>query len=187
MNPVPIHCTQCQQAFLVRPEDLKAGTMKFKCTRCEAIFSFEWTPPQVTETPKVVVSAPGLEEKWKMILDNFENNQIHDDFIGLCLKRNNLGFASEKYKELLAQRPNDPIIKKMQERIISLAGFTYLATSSQDEKPKPKWVSFSGLAMALATSLVILGALSSYRYLISVGGAILVFVIGIRFLGKNNP
>jgi hypothetical protein len=54
LNPIQVTCPGCQKLFLVRPEDLAPGEVRFQCTGCTQIFAFRW--PLVEEAATVVAT-----------------------------------------------------------------------------------------------------------------------------------
>jgi predicted Zn finger-like uncharacterized protein len=61
VNPIQVHCPECQKLFYVRPEDLKAGPVKFRCTACLTYFGFNWPqPPEMTVVQAAIIDPKSL-------------------------------------------------------------------------------------------------------------------------------
>ena len=70
---------------------------------------------------------------FKKFLDDFENNERHEDFLKECRKLNLLSFASQRYSQLEEAIGSDPIIEQTRSKIQTLA-----ETSFKKEPPKKK-------------------------------------------------
>ena len=119
-----------------------------------------------------------LLELWKKIVQDYQNEALHEQFIQSSLQYNKLSFASQQYRKMMEVNPLDETSKKMQDKIIQLASFQMLSQRSERkfEKP-PKWTTFAILA---SSSALFFGTFAGKPPL-AIGGLIsLAVVFGIR-------
>lgn len=119
-----------------------------------------------------------LVEMWKKITQDYQNANLHEQFIQTSLQYNKLSFASQQYRKMMEVNPLDETSKKMQNKIIQLASFQMLSQKSDRkfEKP-PKWTTF---AIVGASAALFFGTFAG-KPPIAIGGLItLAIVFGIR-------
>lgn len=115
-----------------------------------------------------------LRDMWNHVVENYSNENLHQQFVKMCQKENNLAFASKKYAHILNMVSDDEIAVKMQREIDSLIQI-WMARSQKQKKPVLRnrivW-----LGVGLGIVLVCLG-LSFYQLRNLVGiGAVLSFL-----------
>lgn len=77
------------------------------CAHCgEAFYNDKWkkqAPP----------SSFLLRKTFEELLTEYDSTQKHEEFAALCISKNNIGFGSYCYSQLMKARPEDPIATKM--------------------------------------------------------------------------
>ena len=185
-------CPRCQAKS---PENLK------ECVKCGVIF--EKVTRIKSGVPEVRPSGPDIVTRWEQVKSDYSNLASHEEFLKLCLSRNNLHYAGSQYRAVLAANPNEEIARKMQTRILELATAAYLANTPVNartitgpdgqtiifgEKATPrKRLSLSNIFMIIGGGMVIGGLIiPQVRGLIAVGISILVFVFSMRYFNRQS-
>jgi hypothetical protein len=116
---------------------------------------------------------------WKDILENYEDQQLHDAFIQTALQYKKLNFASQQYRKMMEINPLDDTAKEMQNKIIQIASFQMMSQKSDRKFQKPpKWNS-AGIA---GGSLLFFIGMMTGNLSFLLGGFVLVAVMfGLRF------
>ena len=73
-----------------------------------------------------------LEQLWQRVMSDYDNVDIHDNFIQQALQTNNLAFASQQYRNILSNHPHEEIAKKMQNRITLMAINMFVPERTQE-------------------------------------------------------
>ncbi len=71
--------------------------------------------------PVSKLSDANLQQLWEQVMSNYDNMDMHEDFINQAMQSNNLAFASQQYRNILSSHPNEDIAQKMQSRITQMA------------------------------------------------------------------
>ncbi len=140
---------------------------------------------------------PELILLWKKIIDDYEEEFLHDGFIEACLKADALGYAGSKYGRILAEFPNEPLAFKMRKKIQILAAAEIDARNLARQRvkareaaalaPKTATLSLTSIAIVLGTILVLAGlVLNGQKNIFAVGVAMLALVIGVRFFYQRS-
>jgi hypothetical protein len=101
-----------------------------------------------------------LGQLWELVTEDFAEGARHDAFIAACEAQNKLAFAAARYREWLAEHPDDEVAGKRQKQLLALAQVRALAASSRETKEKdPLRKALSAfLVMVLLLALVIVAA-----------------------------
>lgn len=101
-----------------------------------------------------------LQQLWELVTDDFTEGSRHDAFIAACEAQNKLAFAAARYREWLADHPEDGVAVQRQKQLLALAQVRALALSSRESKEKdPLRKALSAfLVMVLLLVLVIVAA-----------------------------
>lgn len=92
------------------------GRRAKECYACHVIFERLEGLPQDPS----LRAQPSLVRKWKNLLENFSDSQLHEDFIRSCHELEALKFAVLKYEEIKAAQGGDVLCDHMLGRIQSL-------------------------------------------------------------------
>lgn len=223
MEKIKIQCPRCTKIYQINSDNLNLGLNKYNCTMCLGSFRFDysgnnlqkirtylisdpnqgpsdWRNISISSSPKV--SKPGMVgirpfviRKWKSLLEDFENENRHLDFIETCKKLDCLHFAVFKYGELNTEAGGDPICQN------KLAELNFIQKNLENNLSKDLPVSYSWLdkkyytrqrlfwisPFVLSMILILTGFMSlSFRNLVGVGVAIGVFSIGLMLMLKGK-
>jgi hypothetical protein len=101
-----------------------------------------------------------LGQLWELVTEDFAEGARHDAFIAACEAQNKLAFAAARYREWLADHPDDEVAGKRQKQLLALAQVRALAASSRQTKEKdPLRKALSAfLVMVMLLALVIFAA-----------------------------
>jgi len=116
-----------------------------------------------------------LEQLWDLVTDDFTEGSGHDAFIAACEAQNKLAFSAARYREWLADHPEDKVALKRQKQLLALAQVRALAMSSRRSSEKDP------LRKALTAFLVMVGLL------VLVIGAAPVLLRGARGCRASRP
>lgn len=116
-----------------------------------------------------------LRDLWNLVVENYGNENLHQQFVKACQKENNLAFASKKYAHILNMVSDDDIAMKMNREIEALVQI-WLDRSQKVKKAPVLRNRIVWLGVGLGVVLVALG-LSFYQLRNLVGiGAVLSFL-----------
>lgn len=93
-----------------------------ECGKCGIVF--EKLEARKRNTGKIIEMPRGdrrVEVAWKSVLDSYENENAHHDFLQVCLKRDMLAFAAQKYEAILSADPTEEMAATMKRRVMVLA------------------------------------------------------------------
>jgi hypothetical protein len=129
------------------------------------------------KTTSRIQGSERLSILWKKIIDNYESETLHQEFIRVSTMENNLAYAGTQYAQLLKLIPQEERAVQMIKEISALVAIPISPTNKfriQPAKQKtPRWV--QGVLIAGAI-LVLAGVFAPMlRHLISVG-AVLIFI-----------
>lgn len=198
-----MRCPACQKLYQVETEAIYSLTPHFECKACHAVFAFDYPPdsteevraflvkksePSEPEVPPVILQAqPSLVQLWNKIFEDYDDEELHDEFIKRCQELDALPFAKMKYENLRAATGSDPLSEKYIRLIESLM---LVKAELQAQKPIEAhkfvaWLTSFNWArigywgpLVMSVIMVIIGfSNGGLRNLIGVGMAILVFQI----------
>lgn len=123
-NPTPVAMRKC-------PRCGKECAKSFQeCPSCQVLFErLEGLP-----TDPSLRAQPSLVRRWKELLEDFENAELHEGFIEACRRLDALAFAASKYRELSQIQGGDPLCEQKLKLIDELVQKKLLATAS----PRPQ-------------------------------------------------
>lgn len=106
------------------------------------------------------VSEAVLGQLWELVTDDFSEGARHDAFIAACEAQNKLAFAAARYREWLADHPEDEVATRRQKQLLALAQVRALAVSSRESQQKDplRKALTAFLVMVVLLVLVILAA-----------------------------
>ncbi|WP_374028119.1 hypothetical protein ACES2J_05815 [Bdellovibrio bacteriovorus] len=161
------------------------GRRAKECYSCHVIFEkLEGLPKDPS-----LKAQPSLVRKWKNLVENFDNESLHDEFIRSCHELDALRFAILKYEDLKTAQGGDPQCDQMIARINSLmmVGLSQKPTA-KDQAMKPKWNKYMYWGpFGLSALLILLGMINlGHRNLIGVGVALACMAAGLIVMIKGK-
>lgn len=144
---------------------------------------------EIKKDPSLVNVPQKLKEIWQMVLNHYEDEDLHQEFIRQCRKLNRLEFAASRYKKILDAQPQEELALRFRREIVALASIApELTTTSTKVNPidKPKMrVPFTSIAMLLSSILMFVGYMTpEFRNLMGIGAAFLFITTAIRLIFK---
>jgi ribosomal protein L40E len=178
----------------------KCGALNAKnseeCYSCHVIFE---RLEQLPLDPRLRAQ-PSLVRKWKNLVLNFDNKDLHEDFLKSCHQVEALRFAILKYEELRrAQGGADDVCTTMIARAQSLLHVPAAAASAtptgagavngviKSEAPQAweKWCLWVPVGLSLV--MILVGFLNlSLRNLVGAGVAVLLLTLGLIYFWKGR-
>lgn len=140
---------------------------------------------------------PSLVRKWKNLVLNFDNLELHEDFLKSCHQLEALRFAILKYEELKsAQGGSDEVCERMIQKAqgllqVVLSGRTLgeLSSSAKIEAaPRQKWSKYIlWTPISVGLIMMMMGFLNlGLRNLVGAGVAMILLTLGLIFLWKGR-
>ncbi len=146
------------------------GRRAKECYSCHVLFERLEGLPQDPS----LKAQPSLVRKWKNLVNNFDNEKLHEEFLMACHQLDALRFATFKYEELKSAQGGDAQCDIMLARIQSLmlVGLSQKPTESKTPA-RPKWHKYMYWGpFALSALLILLGMINlAHRNLVGVGVA----------------
>ncbi|WP_413288255.1 hypothetical protein [Bdellovibrio sp. HCB337] len=163
-----------------------------ECYSCHVIFS------RLEELPldPTLKAQPSLVRKWKNLILNFDNKDLHEDFLKSCHQLDALRFAILKYEELKsAQGGSDELCERMIFKAHGLLQFTlasktegdlrFQKTPSASRQSWHKYVLWAPLGVAIL--MMVIGFFSlSLRNLVGAGVAVMLLTFGLILFWKGR-
>lgn len=170
-------CQSCQKTFLLTNSSTAFGLFKTEvkgshfssCPKCTQLM-----PMDSNECPSCGIfiekfqksaksESPTLYEinlLWEAVLENFKNDQNHQNFLNFCQKKMALSFAFQKYDDLRKSLSFDPTCEKYLKQIELRLEQQFIAQTREDvisdkrvENSKGQWIfagiGFVGLALLI--------------------------------------
>lgn len=154
-----------------------------ECYSCHVLFE------RLDGLPKdpSLKAQPSLVRKWKNLVENFESDRLHDEFIIACHELDALRFAVLKYEELKAAQGGDPVCDQMIARISSLM-MVGLKQKPQAKPSRPKWQKYLYWGpFGLSALMILLGMVNlGHRNLIGVGVALAFMTAGLIVMVRGR-
>lgn len=168
-----------------------------ECYSCHVIFArLEQLPLDPT-----LKAQPSLVRKWKNLVLNFDNKELHEDFLESCHRLEALRFAILKYEELKkAQGGSDETCESMIFKAhgllqVTLSGkkegdlrFAKPTARSTKEAPRHKWHRYILWGpLAVSALMIITGFFSlGLRNLVGAGVAVMLLTFGLILFWKGR-
>lgn len=157
-----------------------------ECYSCHVLYEkLEGLPAD-----KGLRAQPSLVRKWKTLVENFQNESLHDEFIRSCQQLEALRFALTKYEELRAAQGGDSLCDAMIAKIhtIMMVGLQQNNNSTKEAKLRPKWQKyFYWGPFGLSALMILMGMVNlGHRNLVGVGVALAVMSAGLIIMIKGR-
>lgn len=163
-----------------------------ECYSCHVIFArLDQLPLDPT-----LKAQPSLVRKWKNLVLNFDNKDLHEDFLKSCHQLDALRFAMMKYEELKkAQGGSDEVCEKM---IFKAQGLLQVTLSGKTEgvvffeekapTPRPRWHKYIlWVPLSIGLLMMVIGFFNlGMRNLVGAGVAVILLTIGLVLLWKGK-
>ena len=94
---------------------------------------------------------PELKKIWQEVMEEYDDEKIHEKFINKSIQLNDLTYASAQYHNILESHPHEEMAEKMQKRITFLA--MTIMTPEHAEEPERFRFGISGLFAVLGAML----------------------------------
>lgn len=164
------------------------GRRSKECYSCHVLFEkLEGLPKDSS-----LKAQPSLVRKWKNLIENFDNDELHDEFIRACHELDALRFATMKYEELKNAQGGDPKCEQMIARIssLSLVGLTQkpVLNKKAETSLRPKWQKYLYWGpFGLSALLILMGMVNlGHRNLIGAGVALAFMAAGLIVMVKGK-
>ncbi|UYL09547.1 hypothetical protein B9G69_003045 [Bdellovibrio sp. SKB1291214] len=158
------------------------GRRSKECYSCHVLFERLEGLPQDPS----LRAQPSLVRKWKNVLENFEDVNLHEAFIKSCGELDAFKFAIMKYEEIKAAQGGDVLCDQMIARInsmmiVSMSQKPTLKSAAEVNAVRPKWMKWIYIGpFALSALLILWGMLNlGHRNLIGVGVALSCMAVGL--------
>lgn len=165
-----LNCPKCQTRY-------KHGQKE--CFTCGVVFE-RWAKV-MEDGPR---AQPLVEKRWQTLLESYSNREIHQEFISLCQKMDELPYALSKYSLILSLQPNDFIAKDMQKQLSALLTFkAERSNMSSGFFSQMRWSTslFILCGIIIGTGIV----LPEWRNLVGAGMALAFTIGGLRWTIKG--
>jgi hypothetical protein len=90
---------------------------------------------------------PTFEALWKNVVDNWDNDKAHGQFLQHCESTEQLAEAAARYTGMSGDRARGEAAKKRLEAVTLLATSSLIATRSERTPGLPKWFTVAVLML----------------------------------------
>lgn len=164
------------------------GRKSKECYSCHVIFERLVGLPSDAS----LKAQPSLVRKWKMVLENFENQELHQNFIRSCHELDALRFAAMKYEEIKSAQGGDALCDQMIAKINSLmvVGLSQKASTKriEDNPTRPSWLKYLFWSPYTISAMMILYGMINlgHRNLIGIGVALTCMSTGLIVMVRGK-
>ena len=163
-----------------------------ECYSCHVIFE------KMLELPldPTLRAQPSLVRKWKNLVLNFDNAELHEDFLKSCHELDALRFAILKYEDLQkAQGGKDDVCESMIYKAHGLLQVTLYSRKSGDPFHKKEssktivsWHKYVFFTPLIVSALMMLSGFTSLaqRNLVGAGVAVMLLTFGLTLFWKGR-
>ena len=128
-----------------------------------------------------IKSSISIADLWAAVLDDYENERKHQEFILSCYRAGCLYYASQKYARILNTTPGESIALKMQTQIEVFAMKDHLARPIEKKRTSNS-SRLSDLVAIVGVLIALAGFISpNFRNLVGVGISIFVMAAGFKY------
>lgn len=172
----PFSCPKCNEPYYAEQKD---------CKKCGLIFS----KFRLQESEGDVSASKEQKNRWQLVVDNYTDENVHQEFLRSCLKGENLEYAADRYQKMLKLNPLDDTAKKLHSEVmaLSVAKVESHAPARQDLERRRKTLGtrLSHFVIVLSTMVIVIGYfVPELRNLTGLGAATLFFVVALKYYFK---
>jgi ribosomal protein L40E len=155
-----------------------------ECYSCGVIFSRVEGLPRDAK----LRAQPSLLKKWKAVLADYENQELHEDFLQSCTAVQALEFAKDRYQEMISVQGIDPIGDQILKRIEGLKNETIIADQPMLVLPQAKVFQvlkryYRAAPLLIGIFLVLIGLIGkTNRNMVGVGITVLILSLGVVYI-----
>ena len=154
-----------------------------ECPHCGVVIA-RWEDLQKlkAEEEQGFPSTAYLRQCWDAVLEDYDNEKVHQGFLAVCQEERNLVFASRQYGRILAAHAGDEMAQKMRAQVMALSQVSMDVHKSKPKTKQPvKYWSFTGFVLFFSAVLIAVGFfLEPWRNMVGVGVAMIFFVLAFR-------
>lgn len=125
-----------------------------------------------------------LSVLWKKIIDDYENSELHSEFIRLSSVENNLAYASSQYARMLQVMPHDDRASRMIKEIEAIVAVpVYSVRTHTVEKQPARGLKISWVYWCLILGVFFIGVslvFPMFKNIAGVGAVLLFIPIAVR-------
>lgn len=166
-------------------ECIKCGglnpTKAKECASCGVVFE------KIIEN-KSVYASQELQTSWEKVIEDYENESTHDDFLRLAGVENNYAYAASKYQGIFEACPSDELASGMIQKIEAIVSAPVEVAAAEVKAAMPTKKSFlqririGSLLILMCTIVIAMGYfVPSLRNLMGIGTAVLFILLALRF------
>ncbi len=159
----------------------KNSASTLECLKCSVVLA---KVSESRETKGFYSASDELKDLWELVLDNYDSESAHKNFIQYSQLEQNLDYASHKYNSILSVNPYDDIANKMKKQIIVLSSVqTQNIVIAKSKKGFFRFFNLWTFSFILSFSIIGLGLyFPEYKNLIGIGAFSLSLIAGLKFL-----
>lgn len=140
--------------------------------------------PNANEVAQRFSGTLHVAKLWEKVIQNYNQESFHQDFIMACYRSDCLQYAAQKYTRILNSSPSEGIASKMQTQVLGLANKLNIRVP-KDEPIAPK-TKFPIMISVMGGILVSVGLLvPAANNLIGLGASFLLLSAGLAFYLKK--
>lgn len=168
-------CPKCQIEHMAGQKE---------CFHCGLIFE-KYHAKEEKRTNLMPPAHPDLIKHWGRVIEGYESEAKHLQFLKDCQKKKGLDYASYQYGRILEINPSDERAQAMKDMVVALSQTQMEAAPvkvTEEKSKKRKWPRLSTVAIFIGLGIVMVGFSSpQFRNLIGVGTAVLFLSLATRY------
>ena len=162
-----------------------------ECTSCGLVFE-KFRPKAEDTGPQ---ASTRLKDLWAAIVQEFDREELHQDFLRACQSESNISFALYRYNSMLEVQPSDRLAKRMRDSAkallevkVEMSTTRTAAARSPSRRSvrnplKPLIMLITFVSMALLASGFFM---PEFRNLIGFGAALLFLSMAVSYYGPRS-
>lgn len=169
-------CPKCGERNSLAHED---------CRSCGVVFA-KYPKHRLDEEPPPELAGSARQELfslWQAIIEDYENEGKHEQFIETCRRLDVLTFASRKYGRILSASPEEEVANRMHRRVEGLVSCGFVARAASVGGWSFRIPKLNSLAIFLGSMVTTIGfLLPDSKRITAMGASMLVLSFFIRSL-----
>lgn len=153
-----------------------------ECPYCGIYFAKYHSRAQAIQkkNDELKIGEKPLAEAWKKVIEDFDSEDTHREFVAKCQSMNQLTLAAEQYRNLLRAIPGDEMALKMQQAIVALTEIAS-AEPTQPRRFGGRWLTISSIFYTVGSAVMVTGyLLPPFRNMMGFGAAILFLTFALK-------